>query len=269
MRVFRGDTFGNRQHIIGFGDELQGGDEVGDGSGDCPGKTVFTQHIIDIAARFSARGDLNMRQRDEFFERQWFTRGGMTFAQGANEAIREQLPNPHFLGQFAVNADSEIGAAVAQGNRIIGGIGDKPNAGVGSLFAKDSIEGRAEDREDIIGGMHDERAGNFGGEERALGFEGLSGFADDGVDAIFQGFGAWREQHAASRADEDRVIEAVANSGERVAGGRGGQPEPARCQGDASFLQQGIEGDEEAEIGRVHGLAMMRDERWSGQAVGG
>jgi hypothetical protein len=39
--------------------------------------------------------------------------------------------------------------------------------------------------------------------------------------------------------------------------------------GDASFLQQRVEGHEEAEIGRVHGLAMMRDERRSGQAVGG
>ena len=199
-----------------------------------------------------ARGDLHVQRPHVLIEAEPRADLGVAVADDAHVAVGQQRARAQLRRQLAVDPDREVRRALPQRLGVVGRVRREAQRDARRLLAQHAVERDAEDQQHVVGRQDDEAALLRLRRERPLRREHLRRAGDDLADPRLQQFGPRRQHHAPAGAHEQRVAELLADPRQRVAHRRRRQPEPRRRPRDAALLQQGVEGDEEAEVAGFH-----------------
>ncbi len=177
----------------------------------------------------------------------------VALARHADEAVAEQQPRAHFRTRVAAgDAGFQIDHAGAQAAAVLVELGDEAQHHA-RCFTGDAIdEPRPEGFDKTVAGTHRELPREVFEIERALWPQHGFRLVQKRRDAFTQLERPRRRHQLPAGAHQQRIAGDLAQAGEGAARGRSRQSEPPRGACDTTLGKQGVEGDEQIEVGTGH-----------------
>lgn len=202
----------------------------------------------------------------------------MVTPEHANEAIRKQWPDPGFRWQITIDPNGQIGSPIADSGRIFGRVGDEAKIYARSLVAEQAVDGEPQNGKHVVRCVNDKAPRKSVRHKRTLGLEGCASCGHDVMDLVFEGERPRGRYHASAGPDQDRVRQAFPDAPQGVTHRRRRKTHPPCGSGYAAFLEQGVEGNEQAEVRGLHGKGLLwratssgnscRSRKYSGSPIG-
>ncbi|KAG0957218.1 hypothetical protein G6F31_012515 [Rhizopus arrhizus] len=227
--------------------------EGGDDHRHPPLQAQLCQFVVDRPMRDAAPRDGDVVAGGKPFGGDIAVEQRMILARCAQQGRGEQVLHLGFLRMLAGSADIQVDPALH--HRVIVGIafGHEPQRAAWRVLAEHVPQAAAVAADEHVVGADAE--GTFQGLDVHLApfVEHPMGLLDHVAHLLAQFQRAWGRRQAAAGADPPRVAQRVAAPPQGAAHGRRAQIHAPSRSGDAAFVQQDIQGQQQVEIGQGHG----------------